>query len=56
MMFYWALFWFRLVPRWLPVWGLLAALPYLVGGILGLIGIVEPSASVVTFMDLPMAI
>jgi hypothetical protein len=56
LMFYWVLFRSRLVPRWLSGWGLVAAIPYLTGGVLGLVGAVDPWASIVTVMDIPLAV
>ena len=56
LMFYAALFQSRWIPRWLSGWGLLAALPYLAGGVLGLVRLVDPAAPVVTAMDMPLAI
>jgi hypothetical protein len=56
LMFYSALFRSRLVPRWLSGWGLIAALPYLAGGVLGMVGVLNPSSTVVTVMDMPLAV
>jgi hypothetical protein len=56
LMFYWVLFRSKLVPRWLSGWGLIAAVPYIAGGVLGLVDAVDPWANIVTFMDIPLAV
>ena len=56
LMFYSLLYRSRLVPRWLSVWGLLAALPYIVGGMLSLAHLLDPRSMVTTVLDLPMAV
>lgn len=56
LMFYTALFRSNLIPRWLSGWGLIAAVPYLAGGVLGLIGLLDPLSPVVTAMDMPLAL
>jgi hypothetical protein len=56
MMFFWVLFRSRLIPRWLSLWGLVAAVPYITGGALGLVGAVDPWAAVVIVIDIPLAI
>jgi hypothetical protein len=45
----------RLVPRWLSVWGLAAAVSYLAGGLLGMYG-AETVSATQTALDLPMAV
>ncbi len=56
LMFYSTLFRSRLVPRWISCWGLVAVLPYLAGGALGMVGVINPSSTVVTVMDMPLAV
>jgi hypothetical protein len=56
LMFSAALFRSKLVPRWLSGWGLIAAIPYLAGGGLGLIGLLDPLSPIVTAMDMPLAL
>jgi hypothetical protein len=50
LMFYYVLYQSKLVPRWLSGWGLLAAIPYFVFGVLGLLTLPSPMVLV-----LPMA-
>ena len=52
---YSVLFRTRLVPRWLSVWGLVAAISYLVGVVLAVYG-TDPVSSTETVLDLPMAV
>jgi hypothetical protein len=56
LMFSWALFSSKLIPRWISGWGLVAALPYLAGGVLGMVGVLNPASTVVTVMDMPLAV
>lgn len=51
LMFYYVLYQSKLVPRWLSAWGLLAAIPYFVSGVLSLFTLPSPMVLV-----LPMAI
>jgi uncharacterized protein DUF4386 len=51
LMFYYVLYQSKLVPRWLSGWGLLAAIPYFVSGVLGLFTLPSPMVLV-----LPMAV
>ena len=51
LMFYYVLYQSKLVPRWLSGWGLLAAIPYFVSGVLGLFTLPGPVVLV-----LPMAV
>ena len=43
LMFYYVLYKSKLVPRWLSGWGLIAAIPYLVTGLLGIFGVINTS-------------
>ena len=57
LMFYYVLYQSKLVPRWLSGWGLLAAIPYFVSGVLGLFTL--PAGPMSTFpmvLVLPMAV
>lgn len=56
LMFYYALFRSKLVPRWLSGWGLLAAIPYFVSGVLGLFSLLSPMSSVQMILVLPLAL
>jgi hypothetical protein len=56
LMFYYVLYRHKLIPRWISGWGLLAAIPYLAGGILGFAGLLAPTSPVVTAMDMPSAL
>lgn len=56
LMFYYVLFRSKLVPRWLSGWGLLAALPYFVSGVLGLFTLLSPMSSVQMVLVLPLAL
>lgn len=56
LMYYYALFRAKLVPRWLSGWGLLAAVPYLVSGLLGLFAILSPMSTVQMVFVLPLAV
>lgn len=46
----------KLVPRWLSGWGLLAAIPYLVTGVLGLLTLLSPMSTIQMVLVLPMAV
>ena len=54
--YYYTLFRANLVPRWLSGWGLLAAIPYFVSGILGLFAILSPMSTVQMLFVLPLAV
>jgi hypothetical protein len=56
LMFYSLLFRSKLVPRWLSGWGLLAAVPYLVSGVLGLFTLVSPLSTAQMILVLPLAV
>jgi len=56
LMFYSVLYQSNLVPRWLSGWGLLAAIPYFVSGILGLFTLPGPMGAISMVSVLPMAV
>lgn len=56
LMFYYVLLRSNLVPRWLSGWGLLAAIPYFVSGVLGLFSLLSPMSTVQMVLVLPMAV
>ena len=56
LMFYYVLYRSKLVPRWLSGWGLLAALPYFVAGVLGLFTLLRPMSGIYMVLVLPMAV
>lgn len=56
LMFYTILFQFRLVPRWLSGWGLIAAVPYLAAGFLVMFGFVEHMSDLFTMLQMPLAL
>ena len=56
LMFYYMLYRSKLVPRWLSGWGLLAALPYFVSGILGLFALLRPMSTGQMVLVLPLAL
>ncbi|HSL43125.1 MAG TPA: DUF4386 domain-containing protein [Anaerolineales bacterium] len=56
LMFYSILFRSKLVPRWLSGWGLLATIPYLLSGVLGLFAILSPMSSGQMVLVLPLAV
>ena len=56
LIYYYALFRANLVPRWLSGWGLLAAIPYFVSGLLGLFAILSPMSTVQMVLVLPLAV
>ena len=56
LMYYYALFRAKLVPRWLSGWGLLAAVPYFVSGMLGLFALLTPMSTVQMVLVLPLAV
>ena len=55
LMFYYVLYQSKLVPRWLSGWGLLAAIPYFVSGVLGLFTLPGPLGTIPMVLVLPMA-
>jgi hypothetical protein len=56
LMFYYVLYQSKLVPRWLSGWGLLAAIPYFVSGVLGLFTLPSPMSNIPMVLVLPMAV
>lgn len=56
LMFYYVLYQSKLVPRWLSGWGLLAAIPYFISGVLGLFTLPGPMGSLPMVLVLPMAL
>ena len=56
LMFYYVLYRSKLVPRWLSGWGLLAAIPYFVSGVLGLFTLPGPMGTIPMVLVLPMAV
>jgi uncharacterized protein DUF4386 len=56
LMFYYVLYRSKLVPRWLSGWGLLAAIPYFVSGVLGLLTLLSPMSTLQMVLVLPLAI
>ena len=56
LMYYYALFRAKLVPRWLSGWGLLAAVPYFISGMLGLFALLSPMSTLQMVLVLPLAV
>jgi hypothetical protein len=56
LMFYSVLYQSKLVPRWLSGWGLLAAIPYFVSGVLGLFTLPGQIWTLPMVLVLPMAV
>ena len=56
LMFYYVLYRSKLVPRWLSGWGLLAAIPYFVSGVLGLFTLLDQMSTVQMVLVLPLAL
>ena len=54
--FYYALYRSNLVPRWLSGWGLLAAIPYFVSGVLGLFNLLHSMSLLQMGLVLPLAV
>ncbi len=55
-MFYYVLYRSKLVPRWLSGWGLLAAVPYFVSGVLGSFALLSQMSTTQLVMVLPLAL
>jgi hypothetical protein len=56
LMFYSVLYQSKLVPRWLSGWGLLAAIPYFISGVLGLFTLPDAMGTLPMVLVLPMAL
>lgn len=56
LMFYYVLYQSRLVPRWLSGWGLLAAIPYFISGVLGLFTLLHQMSTIQMALVLPLAV
>ena len=56
LMFYHILYYSRLIPRFLSVWGLLAALLYLTSGLLLFYTVIEPDSPLQVALMLPVAL
>jgi hypothetical protein len=56
LMFYYVLYRWKLVPRWLSGWGLIATLPYLIAGLLVLFGRLESMSTFDAVLRLPLGI
>jgi nitrate reductase NapE component len=54
--FYALLYQSKLLPRWISVWGLLGAPLYLASGLLGMSGLVDPSAPISILLFIPAAL
>jgi hypothetical protein len=46
----------KLVPRWLPGWGLTAIVPYLAAGLLAMFGTINASLPIYAILNLPLAL
>ncbi len=56
LMFYTVLYRSSLVPRWLSGWGLIAAVPYLAAGLLGMFGLISSTSTIHSLIVLPLAV
>lgn len=56
LMFYYVLYQSKLIPQWISGWGLVAAIPYLVAGLLHLFGLVDQMSTIQSVLVLPMAL
>jgi hypothetical protein len=54
--FYFALFQSKLLPRWISVWGLIAAPLYLASGLLAMFSLVGPLSPILVILFLPAAL
>lgn len=56
LMFYYALYQSRFVPRWISGWGLLSTIPYLVAGFLVIFGLIRHMSTVDALLRIPLGI
>jgi hypothetical protein len=56
LMFYYVLFRWKLIPRWISGWGLVTALPYLAAGFLVMFGVREHFSTIDTLMRVPLGL
>ena len=56
LMFYYALYQSKLVPRWLSGWGLIGAIPYLASGLLAMFAVTESLSTIHTVLELPLGV
>lgn len=56
LMFYVTLYQGRLVPRWLSLWGLIGAVPFLIAFMLQMYGVITDADTTFTIMIMPLAI
>ena len=54
--FYIALYQSKLLPRWISVWGLIGVPLYFASGLLGMIGLVDPSSTLSILLFIPAAL
>ncbi len=56
LMFYYLLYQTKLIPRFISVWGLIAATPYLAAGLLSMFGLISPMSTTQIVMVVPLAL
>ena len=56
LMFYSTLYQGRLVPRWLSLWGLIGAVPYLIAFMLQMYGVISDADTIFNIMIMPLAL
>ena len=56
LMFNYLLYKSKLIPRWISGWGLIAAIPYLAGGVLSMVGLFGPSSTITDMLDIPLGV
>ena len=54
--FYYLLYQSKLLPRWIPVWGLIGAPLYFASGLIGLFDLVDPFSPILIILFLPAAL